>query len=113
MKLCAIFLASFLCLGAQDPVNTFPKVNFKGDAFDGFIEVKSQPFVMTGDFLTPTNEMTTLMINIDYIQQFVRYEDKNGSDYSCFVYMEGNDQPLLVRIEYDKLKSLVRKAADR
>lgn len=113
MKFCAILLTSILCLGAQDPVNEFPKVNFRGDAFDGFVEVKEQPYIMTAQTLIPNGEMATIMINIDYIHQFVRYEDKKKKDYSCYVYMEGRDSPLLIRMEYDKLKSLIRKAADR
>ena len=113
MKFCAMILASVLCLGTQDPVNEFPKINFRGDAFDGFVEVKHQPYVMTGQRLVPNGEVATVMLNIDYIHRFVRYEDKNKHDYSCFVYMEGAPSPLLIRTEYDKLKSLVRKAADR
>ena len=113
-SVCAlVLLLAGTVFAAQDPVNVFPKHSFRGDAWDGFIEVAEQPYLMTGAQMVPNGEIAIIMLNIDYIREFVRYEDVNKTDYSCLVSMEGREHPILLRLSFDKLKSLVKKAADR
>ena len=120
--LCMLFTV-FVGLGAAIPQGGLPTpptirrlTTFKGEVFDNFVELRVQKvkFDEFGVFTTESEPYITL-INIDYIISLHRFEDAKKKDYSCLMYLNHPDKQyvILVRQEYKKVLSLIKRAADR
>ena len=111
MKSLLLCAAALLTI-PQHPGVVIKKVNHRGDVFPGFIEVLDQNYVVTDLMEYKLNgEPAEVLLNVECIRKVVRFEDSKKNDYACLVWYEGEKQPLLVRKEYDDLKSAIKKAA--
>jgi len=110
-------------LGAAIPQVVLPTpptirrlTSFRGEVFDNFVELRVQKvkFDQLG-VLSLESDPYIMLLNIDYIISLHRFEDIKKKDYSCLMYLNHPDKqyPILVRQEYKKVLSLIKKAADR
>ena len=120
--LCMLFVV-LVGLGAAMPQRGLPTpptirrlTTFKGEVFDNFVELRVQKvkFDEFGVFTTES-EPYIMLLNIDYIISLHRFEDAEKKDYSCLMYLNHPDKKyaILVRQEYKKVLSLIKRAADR
>ena len=89
-------------LAAMEAVIGFEKqhegANGKFDDF-GVIHIESLPY--------------ECMFNVSYITMVHRYRDVLGKTYSCLLFLEGQELPILVRQEYDDVISAMKKTGTR
>jgi hypothetical protein len=101
---------------AQDRDNpVIPKLpSFKGDIFDGFVELRLQ-YITVDEFgvISFQGEPFESLVNIHYISMVHRYEDFKGTDYSCMIYFKDKEIPFLVRQQYKEVLSSIRRASGK
>ena len=87
---------------------------FKGDIFDGFLELRLQDITVDEFGIIAFNgEPFEALVNIDYITMVHRYEDFKETDYSCMIYFKDKEIPFLVRQEYKEVLSSIRRASGK
>jgi len=88
--------------------------NFKGDIFDGFVELRLQDInVDEWGIISFKGEPFEALVNIHYISIVHRYEDFKETDYSCMLYLKDKEIPFLVRQEYKVVLSSIRRASGK
>jgi hypothetical protein len=88
--------------------------NFKGDIFDGFVELRLQDIsVDEWGIISFKGEPFEALVNIHYISIVHRYEDFKETDYSCMLYLKDKEIPFLVRQQYKEVLSSIRRASDK
>ena len=106
-------MSSTLVQDRDNPV--IPRLgNFKGDIFDGFVELRLQ-YITVGDLgvIAFQGEPFESLVNIHYISMVHRYEDFKETDYSCMIYFKDKEIPFLVRQQYKEVLSAIRRASGR
>jgi len=87
---------------------------FKGEIFDGFVELRLQDITVDEFGVVAFNgEPFETLVNIDYITMVHRYEDFKETDYSCMIYFKDKEIPFLVRQEYKEVLSSIRRASGK
>jgi len=122
-KVCAYVTGAailFVALMASNPVQdadrpVIPRLgNFKGDIFDGFVELRLQDInVDEFGIISFDGEPFEALVNIHYISIVHRYEDFKETDYSCMLYLKDKEIPFLVRQEYKEVLSSIRRASGK
>ena len=100
----------------QDRDNpVIPKLpSYKGDIFDGFVELRLQYITVDGfGVISFQGEPFESLVNIHYISMVHRYEDFKGTDYSCMIYFKDKEIPFLVRQQYKEVLSSIRRASGK
>ena len=100
----------------QDRDNpVIPKLpSFKGDIFDGFVELRLQYITVDNwGVIAFQGEPFESLVNIHYISMVHRYEDFKGTDYSCMIYFKDKETPFLVRQQYKEVLSSIRRASGK
>ena len=88
--------------------------SFKGDIFDGFVELRLQDINVDAFGVVAFNgEPFESLVNINYITMVHRYEDFKETDYSCMLYFKDKEIPFLVRQEYKDVISAIRRASGK
>jgi hypothetical protein len=88
--------------------------SFKGDIFDGFVELRLQD-INVDEFgvVAFSGEPFEALVNINYITMVHRYEDFKETDYSCMIYFKDKEIPFLVRQQYKEVLSSIRRASGK
>jgi hypothetical protein len=88
--------------------------SFKGDIFDGFVELRLQDIIVDEfGVVSFSGEPFEALVNIDYITMVHRYEDFKETDYSCMIYFKDKEIPFLVRQQYKEVLSSIRRASGK
>jgi len=97
----------------QNPPQVKKLSAYRGSYFPGFVElrVQSVEFDQFGVMSFVSPEPYDQLVNINYITKVHRYEDVKKTDYSCLMFFS-NDEPILVRMPYNKVYSSLRKASE-
>ena len=110
----------FVALMANNPVQdadrpVIPRLGgFKGDIFDGFLELRLQNITVDEfGIIAFDGEPFESLVNIHYITMVHRYEDFKETDYSCMIYFKDKEIPFLVRQEYKEVLSSIRRASGK
>lgn len=110
----------FVLLIASNPVQdadrpVIPRLGgFKGDIFNGFLELRLQDITVDEFGVVSFNgEPFESLVNIHYITMVHRYEDFKETDYSCMIYFKDKEIPFLVRQEYKEVLSSIRRASGK
>ena len=110
----------FVALMANNPVQdadrpVIPRLGgFKGDIFDGFLELRLQNITVDEfGIIAFDGEPFESLVNINYITMVHRYEDFKETDYSCMLYFKDKEIPFLVRQEYKEVLSSIRRASGK
>ena len=110
----------FVALMANNPVQdadrpVIPRLGgFKGDIFDGFLELRLQNITVDEfGIIAFDGEPFESLVNIHYITMVHRYEDFKETDYSCMLYFKDKEIPFLVRQEYKEVLSSIRRASGK
>ena len=122
-KLCAYVTGAAIILvmimgsnPVQDRDNpTIPRMpSFKGDIFDGFLELRLQRIDVDDlGVVGFTGEPFETLVNIHYISMVHRYEDFKETDHSCMIYFKDKEIPFLIRQEYKEVLSSIRRASGK
>ena len=108
-----MLMASKTVQDRDNPI--IPKLpSFRGDIFDGFVELRLQ-YITVDDMgvIAFNGEPFESLVNIDYISMVHRYEDFKETDYSCMIYFKDKELPFLVRQEYKEVLSSIRRASGK
>jgi len=88
--------------------------SFKGDIFDGFLELRLQRIDVDDlGVVGFTGEPFETLVNIHYISMVHRYEDFKETDHSCMIYFKDKEIPFLIRQEYKEVLSSIRRASGK
>jgi len=88
--------------------------SFKGDIFDGFLELRLQRIDVDDLGVVGFNgEPFETLVNIHYISMVHRYEDFKETDHSCMIYFKDKEIPFLIRQEYKEVLSSIRRASGK
>ena len=118
MALAAALLMSAIPQGKGQPV--IPKLaQFRGDIFKNFAEFRVQhsKFDNAG-ILTMQEEPYKMLINCSTIIKVHRFEDGEGKDYSCLMFIREHKhstqklKPILVREIYTDVLKKMRRAIE-
>ena len=87
---------------------------YRGDNFAGFAEFRVQDieFGDLGEINLTGVEPYDMLVNVTYITTVYRYEDAKKTDYSCLMFTNYMEKPLLVRQPYDEVLKSIEKAMD-
>ena len=87
---------------------------YKGDVFPGFAEFRVQDieFNDIGEITLAGMEPYDMLVNVTYVTAVYRFEDAKKTDYSCLMFTNYKEEPILVRQPYDAVLKSIEKAMD-
>ena len=87
---------------------------YRGNTFAGFAEFRVQEIAFDdlGKISLAGSEPYDMLVNVTYITTVYRYEDAKKTDYSCLMFTNYMEKPLLVRQPYDEVLKSIEKAMD-
>jgi len=113
-KLCAYVTGAAIILVMIMGSNPPRMPSFKGDIFDGFLELRLQRIDVDDlGVVGFTGEPFETLVNIHYISMVHRYEDFKETDHSCMIYFKDKEIPFLIRQEYKEVLSSIRRASGK
>ena len=87
---------------------------FRGDHIPSFAEFRVQQieYDAKGNMSLTGADPYEMLINVNYITAAYRYEDAKQTDYSTLIFLNYQQDPILVRQPYKDVVSSMRKAME-
>ena len=87
---------------------------FRGDHIPSFAEFRVQQIEYDdlGIMMLTGAEPYEMLLNVSFINAAYRYEDSKNTDYSTLVFLNYQQDPILIRQPYKDVVSSIRKAME-